>query len=374
MGVYADVVPVFLRQEQASLTMIGLLSLFGLPWSLKLLWSPLVDRFPSFQRWIVTCLVVVAAALALMALGATNQKVSLVVAALALLCVASATQDIAIDAYSIHIVHRGEEGWANGVRLAAYRVALIVSGGGAMLLVRPFGWTITFGVLAIGALVIACTVVWSPRVPRETEPSARAWAAALRKWLRRPGAPLVFLFALVYKLGDASMGPMIKPFWVDQGLSTDEIAIVSTTVGALATIAGSLVGGWYTSRAGILRALWVLGWMQALSNLGYATAAGFHLGRWGIYAASITESFCGGLGSAAFLAFLMRACERQNAATEYALLSALFSSARLLAGAPSGYLAHTMGYAPYFALTTAFALPGLLLISYLRAWAQEEPT
>ncbi len=372
MGVYADVVPVFLRQQQASLAVIGLLSLLGLPWSLKLLWSPLVDRFPRYQRWIVGCLAVVTVSLVVLAQNADGGGLPVVLVALGLLCLASATQDIAIDAYSIQLVARGEEGMANGVRLAAYRVALIAAGGGAMLLVRPYGWAVTFAAIAAVTLLLAATIAASPRVAVPHNASTRAWAAALWRWLRRPGALSVFAFALVYKLGDASMGPMIKPFWVDRGLSTDEIAIVSTTMGALATIAGSLAGGWYTSRAGILRALWVLGLAQALSNLGYAAAAGLEVGRAGIYAASVTESFCGGLGSAAFLAFLMRACERERAATEYALLSALFSSARLFAGAPSGYFAEAMGYAGYFGFTAALALPGLLLIPRLAPWTAEE--
>jgi len=372
MGVYADLAPVFLRQQQAPLTLIGLLSLLGLPWSLKLLWSPLVDRFPFHRVWVSACLAIVALSLTFMAMHAQASGVVVVVAALAVLCLASATQDIAIDAYSIHLVGRGEEGMANGVRLAAYRVALIASGGGAMLLVRPWGWGAAFAAMAGAAALLAVCAAASPRVTVVRDPNARAWAAALWHWVRRPGARSVFLFALVYKLGDASMGPMIKPFWVDRGLSTDEIALVSTTAGALATIAGSLVGGWYTSRAGIVRALWVLGLAQALSNLGYAVAAGAAAGRLGIYAASVTESFCGGLGSAAFLAFLMRACERERAATEYALLSALFSSARLFAGAPSGYFTQTMGYGWYFAFTTLLALPGLLLIRRIAPWAGEE--
>ena len=172
MGVYADVVPVFLRQQQASLAMIGLLSLLGLPWSLKLFWSPLVDRFPRFQRWIVACLSLVTVALAVMAWGAAQSAPAVVVGALAVLCLASATQDIAIDAYSIHIVRRGEEGWANGVRLAAYRVALIASGGGAMLLVRPFGWSTTFAATAGAA-------TW-PQAEQAAAPRRMARQARLR--------------------------------------------------------------------------------------------------------------------------------------------------------------------------------------------------
>lgn len=370
LAVFVDVVPVFLRQHGVALASIGLLSVLGTPWSLKVFWSPLVDRLPFYQGWIAACLVTIAGAL--LWLGSLDPAATsrLWLVALFLVCLAGATQDIAIDAYSIQIVPRGEEGVANGVRQAAYRIALMIVGGASLLLVAPFGWPAVFGAVALCALSLMTAIWFSPRVRRVPDNPAE-WARALVRWLTRPRAGVLFLFALSYKLGDASMGPMIKPFWVDRGLSPAEIGMVSTTAGALATIAGALLGGWYTNRAGLLRALAILGLAQALSNLGYAFVAAVGWGRWGIYAASLTESFTGGLGSAAFLAFLMHVCERERAATEYALLSALFAVPRQVVGAASGWLAEVLGYAGYFALTFVFALPALLLIPWLRPWVRE---
>ncbi|HYC22296.1 MAG TPA: MFS transporter, partial [Candidatus Bathyarchaeia archaeon] len=187
------------------------------------------------------------------------------------------------------------------------------------------------------------------------------------------GAPIVFLFILTYKLGDASIGPMIKPFWVDRGLSVQEIALVSTTFGVVASVLGALAGGVLTSRWGILRGLAVLGVAQAVSNLGYAAAAATGAGRAGIYTASLIESFTGGLGTAAFLSFLMNVCDKEQAATEYALLSAIFSLTRTLAGSLSGLGTSRLGYAPYFAATFVLALPGLALIPWLRPWIHTQP-
>lgn len=370
LAVFIDVVPVFLRQHGVALASIGLLSALGTPWSLKVLWSPLVDRVPYHQVWIAACLLTVAFALVWLAALDPGQSSTAWLAALFLVCLAGATQDIAIDAYSIQIVKRGEEGMANGVRQAAYRVALMMIGGASLLLVAPWGWPTVFLAIAACALVLAATLWFSPRAAPARD-SAGEWARALGRWLTRPRASVLFLFALSYKLGDASMGPMIKPFWVDRGLGPGEIGMVSTTGGALATICGALVGGWYTSRVGLLRALTVLGFAQALSNLGYAAVAAAGWGRLGIYAASLTESFTGGLGSAAFLAFLMHVCERERAATEYALLSALFAVPRQVVGAASGWLTELLGYATYFALTFVFALPALLLIPWLRPWVHE---
>ena len=192
--------------------------------------------------------------------------------------------------------------------------------------------------------------------------------------MSRPGAIPVFLFVLLYKLDTNAIGPMVKPFWVDRGLSLDEIAFVSTTLGVGVSVVGALVGGVLTSRWGIFRALWVLGLFQAVANLGYAAAAWSDAGRAGIYAASFGESFGAGLGTAAFLAFLMNVCDKQQAATQYALLSALFNLSGSLAGAVSGRGVEWMGYGHYFALTFTFALPAYAMLPWVRGWIVERPT
>jgi PAT family beta-lactamase induction signal transducer AmpG len=197
------------------------------------------------------------------------------------------------------------------------------------------------------------------------------WARSFVAWLARPGALAVLLFIVLYKLGDVSMGPMVKPFWLDSGLTIDDVALVSTTAGVALTIAGALAGGIFTSRYGIFRSLWVLGLLQAVSNLGYAGAAVIGGGRPAIYAASMLESFSGGLGTAAFLAFLMHVCEREQAATQYALLSALFGLTRSVSAPFTGLGATHFGYAIYFTLTFFLALPAYGLLPWIRPWIHD---
>jgi PAT family beta-lactamase induction signal transducer AmpG len=187
------------------------------------------------------------------------------------------------------------------------------------------------------------------------------------------------------------MGPMVKPFWLDSGLSVGEVGVVSSTVGMFATIAGAIVGGRFTDRFGIWRALLVLGLAQAFSNLGYATAAwlappqpttavtsladGLHAlaepARLLIYSASMIESFTSGLGTAAFLAFLMNICDKEHAAVQYAGLSALFGLTRDAAGGVSGAAVQAMGYAAWFTVTVALAMPALLLLPRIRPWIRD---
>ena len=195
--------------------------------------------------------------------------------------------------------------------------------------------------------------------------------------LRRPGILPVLLFILVFKLPDAAMGFMVKPFWVDVGFSAAQIGLVSVNIGLALSIAGGIAGGWITDRIGIFRSLWILGLAQAVSNLGYWIAAGIiplaapgasipveHMAI--LYAASATESFTGGLGTAAFLAFLMAIVEKERAATEYALLSSVFALSRSVAGWLGGLGAQSMGYGNWFLLTFFLAAPAYLLLPWVR--------
>ena len=183
----------------------------------------------------------------------------------------------------------------------------------------------------------------------------------------------MLLFILLYKLGDVSMGPMVRPFWLDSGLTMDDVALVSTTFGIALSVAGALAGGAFTSRYGIFHGLWVLGLLQAVSNLGYAGAASIGGGRPAIYAASMLESFTGGLGTASFLAFLMHVCQREQAATQYALLSALFGLTRSVSAPFTGVAATHLGYSAYFAVTFVLAFPAFALLPWIRAWIHDRP-
>jgi PAT family beta-lactamase induction signal transducer AmpG len=369
-GIFADALPVYLRVHGVSLAGIGMLSLLGLPWTLKVLWSPLVDRFGSRQAWISSCLAVTAVVLYLLPFADPAEPGLLLWGLLLALTLASATQDVAIDAYTIGLLTPGEEGAANGVRVSAYRVALIAAGGGLLLVSGSLGWIGAFH-LAAGACVVLALLLWqSPRLAAVDPQRRQNWIADLRAWVVRPGGVAVVAFVLTFKLGDAAMGPMVRPFWVDRGLTVEEIGLITNTLGVALTIVGALVGGWLTGRVGIVAALFWLGVAQALSNLGYAGAAALDAGRAGIYAASMLESFTGGLGTAAFLSFLMNVCDKENAAVQYAFLSALFGLTRSLAGAVSGWATTELGYAAYFALTFALALPAFALLPALRPWVR----
>src|SRR5262245_47547014 len=381
-------------------------------------------------------------------------------AAIAVFTLLSATNDIAIDGYTIELLDKHELGLANGVRIGLYRVGMLASGlvlilsdwitwqgafvcaalilvacaagvlaapperpverdaqtslraelariasdpklaaavlalalGALALVDQVTKWSRAhpaFWGIALGTAVAALAACWigSRRVPAaKTDATRGPMFGALVELIARPHIWPVLAFVLIFKLGDASMGFMVKPFWVDAGFTATEIGLVSVNIGLGLSIAGGIVGGWYTDRAGIFKGLWVLGLFQALSNLGYTFAASVVpygtgaspdlLHRGVIYAASAAESFTGGLGTAAFLAFLMAIVDKRHSATEFALLSSLFALSRSLAGWASGFGAEAMGYASYFLLTFFLAFPAYLPLAWpkrMLAWADARP-
>jgi PAT family beta-lactamase induction signal transducer AmpG len=378
-GVINDALPVYFRVHGLRLADIGLLSLVGLPWTLKFLWAPAVDLWGQRRTWVLGCQCgLVLGLLAILWLDPTGVSVSLWIVLLAL-AVASATQDIAIDAYTIELLDRSEMGPANGIRVTAYRIALIAAGGAFVAAAGLLGWPAAFvGAAAMMGIALVVVSGWLPNpapvgacrgVPAPgTSAFEHAVVVPLRAFIDRPGFVVVMLFILTFKLGDMALGPMVRPFWVDRHFSPVQIGAVPGTLGVVTTILGALLGGSLTARWGMFRALWVLGLGQAGSNLMYAAAAALPPSTPLMYAASVVESFCGGLGTAPFLAFLMAICDKAHAATQYALLSALFGLTRVLAGAASGWAAEHLGYGPYFALTFFLAAPALLLLPWMRAW------
>jgi MFS transporter, PAT family, beta-lactamase induction signal transducer AmpG len=431
-GIVYDVWPVYFRRQGMDLAAIGLLALLRLPYTLKPAWAPLVDRFGSRQIWILGAQLVLS--VAAVATGLFDAKTAgwWLWGTLLLFTLASATQDIAIDAYAVDVATPRDSGPINGVRVAAYRAALVACGGLLLALadVPSLGWTGVWWVAGLICVVMAFACFRSPRVARERT-SGPAFGAPLAvgsrgiprhllaarlgllclavgvivvgwsqgwpllwktlavlsgtlfvvsllnptvlSWVFSPRMLPVFAFGLLFKVGDNALGQMVRPYWVDRGMSNTQIAFVSNTLGVGLTVAGALLGGWFVARRGIFQALLWLGLAQLVSNFGYVAVAGLNLPDEALYAASMLESFTQGLGTAAFLSFLMNLCSRENAATQYAFLSAAFALSRDVAGALSGFGVEAVGYPTYFLLTAFLAVPGLLLLPLVRSRIREEP-
>ncbi|MBA3559049.1 MAG: MFS transporter [Gemmatimonadaceae bacterium] len=368
-GLINNLLPAYLRSEGASLPFIGrLVSAVGLAWTFKFLWAWLVDRFATRKRWVIACQAGLIAATAALVTADPIAAPAYLAALLVALALLSATQDIAIDAYTIELLDEREMGPANGMRVTAYRVALIAAGGLVLSLAGLTSWTTAFVAGAVIMLLLTLITLRVPSRPRAAiqQPVWQSFSEPLNKLFAQPGMWAGLLFIITFKFGDFAMLPMVNPFWVDRGFSPEQIGVMTGTVGMLATIAGALSGGILTARLGTFRALWMLGLVQALSNLGYYAASLMEPSLIVGYGAVIVEQFTAGLGTAAFLTFMMSICDKRYAAMQYALLSAAYGLGRTLVGYFSGDLAQNLGYSSYFLVTFALAFPAFALLPFVR--------
>jgi PAT family beta-lactamase induction signal transducer AmpG len=376
-GLINNALSVYFRVKKIPLEEIGLLSLLGLAWSFKLLWAPLVDRFGRRYFWVVPSQLAVALGSALLAVLDPVEGKALFWLALAGIGLASATQDIAADAYTIDILDEKELGPANGVRSASYRVALIAAGGVLVMLSDFWGWSFTFIAAALIMAILAVTVLSFPafrkeRPPAPTRPSLwQQWVGPIRVLFQRPNFLTAVAFILSFKVGEAMLVAMSNPFWIDRGFTPGQVGFVVGTLGTLASIGGALAGGSLTARWGIIKALAILGGVQATASLGYMLSALPFAPDFSIYFAALLESLAIGLATSAFLSFLMKLCDKRFSATHYAFLSTLFGFGRSLAGVLGGYAAVFLGYPVFFFATFLIGLAPLLMIPLLRptlAW------
>ncbi len=380
----------YLRGRGVPLEQIGLVSLLGLAWSFKLLWSPLVDRFGARGAWLVPAQGVMVLCFLALAFLSGGPVTPLFFCLVGLLCLASATQDLAVDAYAVDLLEADELGIANGVRNGAYRVGALAAGSGLLILSDQVGWQPAFVGAGVMMAVLCLTVLAGPafRLPRPEGAGlrgtggARQVAEAYQGLKNLPFFWAIILFTLTFKAGDALMASMVSPFWRDQGFSGTEFGLVSGLIGSAATILGGLAGGALTSRFGIAIGLWSTGILQAVSNLGYWAAALPGMGRlvlftlpvplaadpvavYPIYLASQGESFTGGMGSAAFMAFLMSLCDKRFSAMHYAFFAMLFSFGARLFGYLGGLGAATFGYPTFFFLSFLAAWPAFALLPWI---------
>jgi PAT family beta-lactamase induction signal transducer AmpG len=369
-GLVNETLPIYLRTHGTGLVEVGLVSAASFPWTFKFLWAPLVDRLGSRRQWIAACMAGLTTLTLVLALVDLEHLARWFWPLLVLMVALSATQDIAIDAYTIEATTTRELGVANSVRIGAYRVSTFIAGGLLIWLAGRRDWPTAFqaGAVMLAGLTLAALLL--PPAERAAPARGSIWAP-LRALLERRDLWAVALFALLFKLDIAAMEPMTRPFWVDRGFTLEEIGAILTTGRIVATLGGAVLGGILTTRWGIFRALWVLGMVQALSSLGYAGAAAAAPSKPLMAAVALFENFAAALGTAAYLAFHMSVCERRYAATQYAVLSALLALTRTLAGGASGGLAERLGYAHYFLLTFLLGLPAFGLLPWLRRSARE---
>lgn len=365
-----SVLQAWMKAEGVDLAVIGMMALVGLPYTLKFLWAPILDRYtlPFLGRrrgWLIL------AQLALMGsvvgLGRTSPAAHPEIVALAALLVTffSASQDIIVDAYRREDIPDAELGFASSLYINGYRMGMLLSGAGGLILADRASFASVYAIMAACLIPGIITTLLAPEPRINGHPPKTLKAAVvepLLEYFSRPGAVWILAFILLYKIGDSMASAMTIPFYLDIGFSNTEIGTIGKIFGFWATIGGALAGGILTLRIGIYRGLWVFGFFQAISTVCFVFLARIGYSIPALSAVIGFENFTSGMGTAAFVAFMALLTDKRFTATQYALLSSLMGVPRVLASAPTGILASYMGWEYFFIFCTIIAAPGLLIL------------
>ena len=378
----------WLAEVGISRTAIGLFALIGISYNFKFVWSPLIDRLPiplltrrlgRRRSWALA--IQAPLALAILALGFTDPRSAPLATVLVAVVVAflSASQDIVIDAYRIELLTPEEQGAGAAATQWGYRFGLLASGAGVLYAQAFTGWSVAYALMAL-LMAVGMVTVWltpEPTAPELPPLAGHDRGARLASWLRvavvapladilaRPHWAAILGFIVLYKFGDALAGVMANPLYVALHFTGPEVASISKVFGVFATLAGVAMGGIAVARYGLYPSLLICGVLQTGSNLMYValTLAGHDLTM--LTASIAIENITGGMGSAAFVAYLSGLCNPSFTATQYALLSSLAAVGRTVLSASGGWLADKLDWVPFFLVTTAAGAPGLLLLLWL---------
>ncbi len=360
----------WMKEEGVDLTVIGLMALVGLPYTFKFLWAPLLDRYtlPFLGRrrgWLLCAQVLLAGAI--VGLGLTQPAAQpMLVAFMALLVTFfSASQDIVVDAYRREDLSDEELGLGSSLYVNGYRVGMLLASGGGLLLADHMSFSAVYLIMAACMLpgIITTLLCHEPPAAQGTPQTLKeAVIEPFVEYFKRSGALWMLAFVLLYKLGDSMASAMTMPFYLDIGFSKTEVGAVVKLFGFWATVAGGLAGGVIMLKWGIRLSLWVFGVLQAVSTAGFAVLASLGPQVPALGAVIAFENLASGMGTAAFLAFMATLTNKRFTATQYALLSSLIGIPRVLASAPTGWMAKSLGWQGFFIFCTLIAIPGLLLL------------
>jgi len=375
----------WLADAHVSLKEIGLFALVGVSYNFKFLWAPLVDRLaiPGLtvwlgrrRSWALTFQIGVAASLVGLSLADPVAAPVWTAVMAVLVAFFSASQDIVIDAYRVELLRPEEQGAGAAATQFGYRLGMIASGAGALYAAEAWGWQAAYLVMAGLMLIGMATVLATPEPVVERPPRGGLAATVLapfRDFARHSGWVGILIFVLIYKMADAVAGHYAGPLYLSLGFSKIEIANVSKVFGVIATIVGIALGGALVYRFGVLKTLLIGAILQMGSNAMYVVQA---LAGHDLRILTLTiafEQIAGGIGSAAFVAYLSALCSRAYTATQYALLSALAAFARNFFVSAGGAVAEWLGWIWFFVASVGLPLPGLVLLAWLmfRARAQD---
>ncbi|MDE1889441.1 MAG: AmpG family muropeptide MFS transporter [Planctomycetota bacterium] len=370
----------WMTDEKVNLAVIGMFSLVGLPYTVKFLWAPVLDRYvPPFlgrrRGWMLISQILVMLAIGAFYLVRPAESPLIVAFLAVLVSFFSASQDVVIDAYRRELLSDEEMGLGSSLAVNGYRIGMLISGAFALFLADRIPWHYVYLLLAISLLIGIITTCLAPNpddgqiIPPQS--LREAVIDPFTDYFKRRGAFEILAFILLYKIGDVMAANMTVPFILKIGFTKTELALVAKTFGIFATIAGGLVGGLLLLRVGIHKALWIFGILQAGSTLAFSVLASMGA-YYSVLVATVTfENLTSGMGTSAFIAFMASLCNKRFTATQYALLSSFMGIPRVIVSSPAGFLAESMGWVYFFIFCALLAIPGLAFLLRYRAWQEE---
>ncbi len=354
---------------------IGIFTLTGMPYTIKFLWSPLMDRFiPPFlgrrRGWIIITQLGLIIGISTMAFCSPEYSPFLLALIALLVAFISSSQDIVVDAYRTDILNEKERGVGAAVFVMGYRIAMLVSGAIALILSEKVGWRNTYilmaGLISVG--VISAILGREPdRKIIPPESISEAVIGPMKEYFSRNSALSLLLLIVLYKIGDAYAGALTTAFLIrGMGFSVAEVGTINKGLGFASLIIGAMFGGTLMVRLGLFRSLLFFGILQAVSNLSFMILS--LVGKnYFIFVFTVGfENFTGGMGTSAFVSLLMALCNRRYSATQYALLSSIAALGRIFISPTSGFLVELIGWPNFFFITFFTALPGLLILYKLK--------
>jgi PAT family beta-lactamase induction signal transducer AmpG len=371
----------WLTEEGISKSSIGLFSALTFPYTIKFLWSPLIDRtripiltklLGTRRAWILVTQI--ALMLSIAGLGLTDPKTDPWIVALFALIVSfcSASQDIVIDAFRTDSLAKSQYPFGMGAAVFGYRIGMLITSAGALLLAdNGFNWHQVYFMMS-GCVIVGILAVLLAAEPSVTKKKIKNnWFKNSVKdpfsnFIQRKGWMIFIILAVFYKLGDAFAGSMAYPFYIELGFSKTDIAYVSKVYGLFATLGGAFVGGFLLSKVGLYKALVFAAALQLISNIVFIVQAEMGANVAFLMLTIGFENFSGGIGDAAFIGMIGKLCDKKYSATQFALLSSMAALGRTFLRTPSGYIAENLNWLAFFYTSAFVALPGIIILLLFR--------
>jgi RhtX/FptX family siderophore transporter len=371
LGFFIVALPAILRREGLDLERVGLLGVLALPWLLKFMWAPLLDRFGvrrfgHYRSWIVPLQVLSVISVLVVAFVPPAEGIAVLLAAGAIFMLCSATQDVATDGLAVRNFQAVERGPANGIQVGGYYLGQILGGGVVLVLFGRLGWAPAMIAMAV-FLALPLAAVLRFREPDyrlgSTPPRRGVDFAAMARFVRRPGALTWVAIMLLYRTGDAMALTMVNPMLVDRGLPLEWIGVTLGLAGSLAALAGALAGGYLVERVGHERSLFLFGSVHAAALCAYLLPAFGVVVPVVLYLVVMTAAFAGGLATASLYTNMMDRSARGTAATDFTLQQSLCAVGPLAGSILSGFSAGGLGYPLHFVLCALLALGAAILVA-----------